>query len=109
MFNLDHAIAEWRRQMSSGGIKSRHVLDELESHLREDVEQQMRSGAKLQKAFENAVRQIGQAGALRTEFAKISRTKGQLRLKLRNFWLRFLGAPAVAPDDLTAGAREALE
>ena len=44
MFNLDQAIVEWRRQMAAGGIRSPEVLDELESHLRDDVEQQMRLG-----------------------------------------------------------------
>jgi hypothetical protein len=37
MFNLDSAIIEWRRKIISAGIKSPDLLDELESHLREDV------------------------------------------------------------------------
>ena len=72
MFNLDHAIDEWRRQMSAGGIKAESVLDELESHLREDVERQMRSGADAEKAFETAVKKIGAASELRKEFKKSS-------------------------------------
>jgi hypothetical protein len=44
MPNLDQRIAEWRQRMDTGGIKSPAVLDELESHLRDEVEQQMRSG-----------------------------------------------------------------
>ena len=40
MFNLDQSIAAWRQQMVAGGIKSPRVLDELESHLRDDVEEQ---------------------------------------------------------------------
>jgi hypothetical protein len=51
MFNLDHAISEWRRQMFAGGVKDSAVLDELESHLREDVERQTRSGVDAQKAL----------------------------------------------------------
>ena len=66
MFNLDKAIAEWRRQMAAGGIKTPEVLDELESHLRDDVEQQMRSGVTAQQAFEAAVQRIGQASALKS-------------------------------------------
>jgi hypothetical protein len=71
MFNLDQAIGEWRRQMLAAGIKTPEVLDELESHLRDDVEQQVQSGLSEEKAFEAAVRKIGQVGALKREFEKI--------------------------------------
>lgn len=55
--------------MSAGGINTPEVLNELETHLREDVEQQMASGLTAQLAFEAAVRHIGRAGLLRSEFA----------------------------------------
>jgi len=70
MFNLDQAIAEWRGQMLAGGIKTPVPLDELESHLRDDVEQQVRSGLNAEQSFETAVRRIGEAHALKIEFAK---------------------------------------
>jgi hypothetical protein len=70
MFNLEQAISEWRRQMLAAGIRAPVPLDELEIHLREDVEQQMQSGINAQQAFEIAVAGIGQADALKTEFAK---------------------------------------
>jgi hypothetical protein len=75
MLDLDQAIMEWRRQMAAGGIKTPKVLDELESHLRDDVEQQIRSGSSAQQAFEAAVRRIGQASALKAEFAKAGGTR----------------------------------
>lgn len=78
MFNLDQAIGEWRRQMIAGGIKSSAVLDELESHLREDIEQRIRSGTPAPQAFEEATRQIGNADALKLEFAKVTRTGPRL-------------------------------
>ena len=46
MFNLEQEITKWRQQLAAGGIKGREALDELESHLREDVEKQMDSGSK---------------------------------------------------------------
>jgi hypothetical protein len=70
MFDLDQAISEWRRQMSAGGIRSESVLDELESHLREEVERQIRSGAHAEKAFAIAAQKIGPASALKNEFRK---------------------------------------
>src|SRR5215212_8858498 len=71
MFNLDEAIAEWRQQMVVGGISSAQVLDELESHLRDDAEKQEHAGATTQQAFEIAVQRLGQAAALECEFEKV--------------------------------------
>jgi hypothetical protein len=75
MFNLDHAIAEWRRQMTIAGIKSARVLDELESHLRDDVEERIRTGASAQTAFDAAVERLGEAAVLECEFDKVGETK----------------------------------
>jgi hypothetical protein len=82
MFNLEQAIAEWRRQMLAAGLKTPVPLEELESHLREDVERQMQSGLDAQRAFENSIQRIGPAQRLKTEFKKICGTK-------RNPWLWF--------------------
>ena len=38
MFDLDHAIRQWRRQMANDGVRRPEALDELESHLREEIE-----------------------------------------------------------------------
>ena len=73
MFDLDQAISEWRRQMAAGGIKMPDVLDELESHLREEVEQQVRSGFGQKEAFDIAVQQIGEGKTLKQEFRKVNR------------------------------------
>jgi hypothetical protein len=70
MFNLETAIGEWREQMISVGIKKSVVLDELESHLREDVERPIQSGAEAQDAFQKAVQQIGQLERLKAELDK---------------------------------------
>jgi hypothetical protein len=73
MFDLENAIADWRRQMIAGEIKSPKVLSELESHLREDIKQQRKSGWSEQKAFENSVQRIGQPEILKREFKKTER------------------------------------
>ena len=76
MFDLEQAIADWRRQMLDAGIKTPALLRELESHLRDEVEQQTKSGLDGQKAFEIAAQQMGQASALKNEFKKtIMKTK----------------------------------
>ncbi|HXP62698.1 MAG TPA: permease prefix domain 1-containing protein [Dongiaceae bacterium] len=73
MFNVDEAITAWRHQMAAGGIKAPEVLDELESHLRDDVEEQVWSGASQESAFEAAARRIGKSKALKNEFGKVNR------------------------------------
>src|SRR5215510_15647260 len=73
MFNLEPAIAEWRRQMIAGGIESGPTLDELESHLREETERQRRNGASHQEAFAAATRRIGNPDLLKSEFKKVGR------------------------------------
>ena len=70
MFDLEKQIEEWRREMQAAGIKTPVPLDELESHLRDEVEQQMRSGLGAEAAFEIAAQRIGQGGALKAEFTR---------------------------------------
>jgi hypothetical protein len=74
MFNLDEAITEWRRKMAAAGVKTPAPLDELESHLRDEVEQQVLSGSSEERAFEIALQRIGRAEALKTEFNKVEET-----------------------------------
>lgn len=77
MFDLELSITTWRRQMRARGNKSSDVLDELESHLREEVARQMLSGAGAQEAFESAVDSFGPPEALRVEFAKLEAAGGR--------------------------------
>ena len=91
MFSLEQAIADWRRQMLAAGIKTPVPLEELEIHLREETEQQMKSGLSEQAAFEMTVRQIGRAEVLKTEFVKAGETIYE-RLK------RFVSALAGIPN-----------
>src|SRR5713101_7631934 len=92
MFNLDESISEWRRQMLAAGIKTTLPLKELENHLRDDVEQQMRSGLSAQQAFEAAVQGIGQAALLESEFDKVGRMK-QAQTRAKHAILTLAGIP----------------
>jgi hypothetical protein len=60
--------------MLTAGIKSPVPLEELEIHLREEIERQVKSGMDEQKAFEISVRRIGQPKTLEKEF-NISESK----------------------------------
>ena len=75
MFDLEKSITRWREQMLAAGIKTPSPLEELENHLREEIEQQMNSGASEQDIFHSAVEKIGQAHTLETEFSKNNRPK----------------------------------
>ena len=80
MLNLDQSVADWRRQMLSAGIRTPVPLEELEIHLREEIERQMKSGLDEQKAFEISVHQIGQPKVLNREFEKDHQTKPMKRI-----------------------------
>ena len=88
MFNLETAISQWRKEMLAAGLQSPVPLDELESHLRDDIARQMQSGLDPASAFAASVRQIGSAGPLKTEFRKVG---GDRQLSLRKMlWERRL-------------------
>jgi hypothetical protein len=81
MFDLEQAIADWRRRMLAAGIKSPAPLDELEAHLREDIERQVESGLDESEAFDLSVRKIGETHELKAEFAKINKIDGKAFMK----------------------------
>lgn len=102
MFNLEQAILEWRLRMLDKAIKNPSVVDELESHLREDVERQIQSGLTGQEAFEAAVQRIGQPSSLKREFEKVRRRKwvllGTLKGILFGSLVPFPSVSAFAPS-----------
>jgi hypothetical protein len=98
MFNLESGIAEWRRQMLAAGIKTPMPLEELEGHLREDIERQMASGTDAQTAFALAVQAIGQPGALKSEFLKTGGAQTESRKTER--WVVFFSLCALILFDI---------
>ena len=101
MFNLDQAIADWRRQMLDAGIKTPVPLEELESHLRDEIEQHMKLGLPGQRAFEISVPHIGPPELLKNEFKKCERP-----LMKQNFEIGmgvagiFVGAALTVPGSI---------
>jgi hypothetical protein len=106
MFNLEQSISEWRGQMLSAGIKNPDVVDELESHLREDWARRVQSGESEEQAFEGAVQGIGQASLLKHEFAKL--VKWAWLRKLKGIMAGFF-APVPSLSTFTPVARWTLE
>jgi len=89
MFDLENSIADWRRQMLAAGIKTPVPLEELEIHLREEIERQMESGLNGLEAFSCAVQKIGEAHLIQNEFKKAEETKEESRYsyKPKQIWL----------------------
>ena len=72
MFDLDKSIHDWRARMTREGLRDRDLLDELESHLREDIARQTQAGADFQSAIDSSVDRIGPATAIKSEFRKVA-------------------------------------
>jgi hypothetical protein len=96
MSDLENFVREWRIKMLAAGIESPVPLDELEIHLREEIEQQMKSGMNEPEAFITAVQQIGQVKTLQSEFAKVYRTKAIALLGLKCFLIIIFSTALVA-------------
>jgi hypothetical protein len=71
MLKLEQLISEWRKTMASGQRLGKDRLDELETHLRETVDQLVRTGMSEADAFETALAQLGSSPALSSEFKKL--------------------------------------
>jgi hypothetical protein len=79
MFDLEEQIAKWRRTAADALGNRPEVIDELESHLRDDVQRLVQSGQSAEAAWETAVTRLGATKQLAAEFAKVPPTPA--------FWL----------------------
>lgn len=91
MFNLELSITTWRNEMSGARI-SPDALDELESHLRDDITQQIRSGQDARLAFDAAIERLGCPSALQKEFKKL-RSLFHVTARAKNAIFSFAGIP----------------
>ena len=96
MFQLDQALELWRHRMDEGGLHSADVLEELESHLRDDVDAQVSAGASAEEAFATSTARLGGADLLKPEFDKLG---GPARRRVRSAWLTLAGIPLSHPSN----------
>jgi hypothetical protein len=89
MFDLENSIANWRKQMLAAGIQSPVPLEELEIHLREEIERRIKSELNEQNAFEIAVQKIGDTNMLKDEFKKVE-TENWNRPLAWSAWVLFV-------------------
>ncbi len=102
MFDLEKSIADWRRQMLAAGIKTPVPLEELESHLREEVEREIQGGLSAPQAFAAAIQRLGQAQALEAEFAKVLAPTEARERKLKLLCLAAVALAYLTPFVLAA-------
>jgi hypothetical protein len=71
MFNLNDAIAAWRKNLSQDSPCRPVDLDELESHLREQIADLLARGLSEEESFRLAAHRLGDLAALKLEYAKV--------------------------------------
>ena len=72
MFDLEERIRHWRQAQSHALGGRAEVLDELESHLREEVQRLVAAGQTPASAWETALARLGDPRQLAAEFGKVS-------------------------------------
>jgi len=70
-FELDKAVSEWSRLLQKGGNLDDTAIAELESHLRDEVEDRVRQGETPEAAFREATSSVEKAEAVGREYRKI--------------------------------------
>jgi hypothetical protein len=72
MFDLEQNIEQWRRMLTNVLGGQAEVIDELESHLREEMQRLVSAGQNPEQAWEAALTRLGGPQQLAVEFGKLS-------------------------------------
>ena len=75
MFDFEKATQEWKRSLRKNESLEDGYVAELESHLRDEVENLRKKGLSAEEAFIQAVEDIGQIQPIGGEYHKISTLK----------------------------------
>jgi hypothetical protein len=72
MADLENRFAQWRRELAEALGGSAETLEELEEHLRDDVNRRIAAGEPPGAAFAAAAAHMGNPAALAAEFARVT-------------------------------------
>jgi len=72
MRDLEKQIADWRRTMAKASGHRAELLNELEEHLRHEIDRLRGSGVSIDKVFEMAVAKLGAPAPVAAEFDKLT-------------------------------------
>jgi len=75
MFDLESQIRKWRRHVQSAGSLDAQHVEELESHLRDSIDELTGRGVSVEEAFIVSIHRMGDADELKHEFAKVPTEK----------------------------------
>jgi putative ABC transport system permease protein len=70
MFELEKSITAWRKQLEADPALEPGQIAEVESHLRDKVDDLTTGGMRPEQAFTEAVRALGEAGLIGSQFFK---------------------------------------
>lgn len=70
MFDLKQAIKKWRKELHKDESMEDGYITELESHLKDEIENQLNMGKNEEEAFNTAVKMIGPVDRIGAEFHK---------------------------------------
>jgi hypothetical protein len=82
MPELELFIAQWRRSLAETTGCTNEVLDELESHLRDEIQQLVQAGQSPEQAMARASARLGSPHTLAAEFAKVASPAPWLPVRL---------------------------
>ena len=87
-FDLEKALASWRRTLTYNRAFTTEDLDELERHVRDQVAALRAQGLIEKEAFRRALREMGSYGEAEAEYRKVywGKLKRQHRLKDELLW-----------------------
>lgn len=83
MPDIERRIADWRRALAETAGCDNEVIDELESHLRDEMQRLVQAGQPEERAFDLALFRLGPPQALGAEFAKLARDASATWLPVR--------------------------
>ncbi|MDD3904714.1 MAG: permease prefix domain 1-containing protein [Sphaerochaeta sp.] len=87
MFDLESQIRKWKTHLFSTGSIGYNDIEELESHVRDSIDELSEQGINTEEAFLLAVRRLGDVSVIHDEFSKLS---------TEDLWLQLL-VPANTP------------
>jgi hypothetical protein len=95
MFDLNRQIDLWKRAFAAKKTCSSDELEELESHLREQVEAMIAAGHSQEEAFAQSASRLGARDAVCREFAKNDFLGDWLAIRAGNAMVALVGLAAV--------------
>ena len=84
MFDLNDAITKWRLDLIQRETYTKADIDELENHLRDEIENLSGTNLTAQEVFLVAAGRLGDGGELAHEFAKVNQ---QIIWSRRFLWM----------------------